>query len=431
MNVPSSLFTAQSILFASLSVTLFVAFIAVLGKQWILYYKRASTRGSIVDRGKERQIKFVGLQKWGLHFIMELLPVLLQLAFLLFGIGLIVYLWDIDVSAAELILVVTCFGCAFYTCITMVATIWNDCPFQTPLSIFLPKILSWMEVIARIAARLRQWYTALLARIGWMGRHARQVTLLRTRRTHYDKSCPKFSNPVFWRQDPLFTSPLPEGTAASAGFWLLENSTDFSVATAVAAVFSEFQWPSHHHSTTVLIRLRDTYTECFRAPVFDRSARLKALQSAAAYYVLYHTQLFWSTSKSCGVEVEKLPPDLPPDLLRHKHSEEWNGYGLFEYLIRVRNRSGPVESARFLSYIAPYWFCGDSDSAIVSRPSRLRTLHQLIGVLEDYRALDLAILTNCMLCVGAAMDFPLHPEDLIRVDKRHVQLLGMSNDTDW
>jgi hypothetical protein len=35
-NIPSSLVRAQSTLLASLSVTLFVAFIAVLGKQWIL-----------------------------------------------------------------------------------------------------------------------------------------------------------------------------------------------------------------------------------------------------------------------------------------------------------------------------------------------------------------------------------------------------------
>ena len=138
---------------------------------------------------------------------------------------------------------------------------------------------------------------------------------------------------------------------------------------------------------------------------------------------------FGAPQKVAGLKWKNFHLTYP--LISATNSEEWNGYGLFEYLLRVRNRSGPVESARFLSYIAPYWLCGDSDSAIVSRPSRLRTLHQLIGVLEDYRALDLAILTNCMLCVGAAMDFPLHPEDLIRVDKRHVQLLGMSNDTDW
>jgi hypothetical protein len=99
-NVPTGVVRAQSILFASLSVTLFVAFVAVLGKQWILYYTRVSTWGNIVDRGKERQAKLMGLQKWGLHLIMESLPVMLQFALLLFGIALAVYLWDLNVSAA-------------------------------------------------------------------------------------------------------------------------------------------------------------------------------------------------------------------------------------------------------------------------------------------------------------------------------------------
>ncbi|KAF9782855.1 hypothetical protein BJ322DRAFT_178920 [Thelephora terrestris] len=127
--------------------------------------KRASTWGSIVDRGRERQVKFVGLRKWGLHFIMELLPVL-QLTFLLLGIGFIVYLWSIDISAAEVILVVTCFGCAFYACIAVAATIRSDCPFQTPLSILLPKILPWMkQSLAHARVWLSQWFTAVLLRI--------------------------------------------------------------------------------------------------------------------------------------------------------------------------------------------------------------------------------------------------------------------------
>jgi hypothetical protein len=74
---------------------------------------------------------------------MESLPVMLQLALLLFGIALTVYLWDLDVSVAEVVLVVTAFGLAFYGCITWAATIWGDCPFQTPLSILLPKSRAW------------------------------------------------------------------------------------------------------------------------------------------------------------------------------------------------------------------------------------------------------------------------------------------------
>ena len=246
------------------------------------------------------------------------------------------------------------------------------------------------------------------------------------------------SNPAFWRNDPLFTSPVPKDISISASFWLLENSTDFSAAAAFADAFTEFQWPSHYSSFTSLIRLRDMYVQCFRTPESKKSTRLNALQSAAAYYVLYHTQLIWSTWKNRGVGAEKLPADspadFPPDLFLYRYKDEWDGDDVFEYLlhIKIEDRTEPVESARFLSYIAPYWFCGDVDSSIELRPSRLNILNELIEVLEKSQALTPTTVTNCILCAGAAMDFPLHPEDLIRVDKKCVLPPSyFHSGTDW
>jgi hypothetical protein len=376
---------------------------------------------------------------------MDFLPVMLQSALFLSSIGIVVYLWDLDISIAEVVLAITSFGSGFYACITMAATVWRDCPFQTPLSVLLPKVLGWAKAFA-VPFRSGRWWKrriiSFLRLVGLLERRRRRrltdspgrafkisaggVTTPGpagegTATTDYPM---KLSNPAFWRDDPLFTSPTPKDTAASAGFWLLENSTDFSVAAAVAAVFSKVQLPSHHHPFTALIRLRDTYLECFRAPKPEEPIRLKALQSAAAYYVLYHTQLIWCTWKSLEVEVEGLPRRLPSDLFLHGHDYGWDRKGVFEYLLHVdvEDRSEPVKSARFLSYIAPYWFCGDSNSAIVSRPVRLQTLNKLIEVLGESQALNDATVTDCILCVGAAMDFPLHPEDLIRVDKRCAQL---------
>ena len=165
---------------------------------------------------------------------------------------------------------------------------------------------------------------------------------------------------------------------------------------------------------TALIRLRDTYVECFRAPVLNETTRLKALQSAAAYYVLYHTQLIWSISASPEARVESIS-SLSPDLFL-QHSGEWGGDDIFEYLLRIEDRTAPVTSARFLSYIAPYWFCGDSDGTVKFRPSRLQHLNDLIDVMEKHHALNASTITDCILCAGAVMDFPLHPEELIRVD---------------
>ena len=433
LNIPVGVIRAQSILFASLSITLLVAFITMLGKQWILHSIPFKTRGNIVERGKGRQIKLTAFQGWGLRLIMGSPPFMLQFALLLFYAAVIVYLWNLNVSVGTVILAVTSVGLAFYMCIIVVTMIQGDFAFRT---IFSALSLSAKKLTGLTHLRLRRVFTVPLSWIKQTIQHsdslkrAFRISGSDNTHTHYAAPCAfsrhysmTLSNPGLWRRDPLFTSPLPKDTAASAGFWLLENSTDFSAASAVAAIFSEIQWPSHYRSTVALYQLRDTYAECVRAPELKESARLGALQSAAAYYVLYHTQLIWNTWASFEVETQKLPADLPPDLFLGQHNHRWGGDDVFEYLLRVEDRQVPVTSAQFLSYIAPYWFCGDSDGAINIRPSRLETLNELIEVLEKCRALNLATITDCMLCVGAAMDFPLHPEDLIRVDKRYVFLL--------
>jgi hypothetical protein len=346
--------------------------------------------------------------------ITEGLPVLLQLALLLFGVALPVYLWDLDVSAAEVVLVITSIGLTLNVCIVVAATVYSRCPFQTPLSNMLRNVLSWAK---ELTLRARLW---LRRRIKTFTRGTKIPNNGDEDPTNNDHIM-TLSNPAFWRNGPLFTPPVPKDIAASAGFWLLENSTDFSAASAVAAVFPKFQWPSHCSSQpwTVLLRLRDTYVECFQAPKFEKSVRLQALQSAAAYYVLYHTQLIWSISNNLENALEVMRR-LSRDLFLRPPNGAWGGDGVFEHLLRIKDRSEPVTSAWFLSYIAPYWFCGDSDSAVKLRPDRLPTLYELIEVLEESRLLNVANLTNCVLCAGAAMDFPLHPEDLIRVDKRCV-----------
>ena len=434
-NIPASAVHAQSILLASLSVTLFVAFVAVLGKQWILYYTRATTWGNIADRGKERQVKLVGLHKWGLHVVLESLPVLLQLALLFFAVAVVVYLWDLNVPVAEVVLVVASIGLVLYTCIAALATIYSDCPFQTPLSILLQALAPRMKGLAVIArfwpgqkVSLPQPIVAPLRDHSFLKNPAKWM--LRIITGGGNNPCPNdegtpnnpmtISNPAFWRNDPLFTYTTQEDIAASAGFWLLENSTSSSAASAVATVFSELQWPSHHHSTAALVRLRDVYVECVQMPEFKESTRLKALQSAAAYYAFYHTWLVWNASNRLKGEVEEIPPNLPPDLLLHLHSDKWGGDDTFECLLRAKDRSEPLMSGRFLAYIAPYWFCGDSDAGIRFRPGRLHTFYELIKVLEESQALNPITLTDCILSVGVAMDLPLHPEDLIRIDKRCV-----------
>ncbi|KAG2153038.1 uncharacterized protein EDB93DRAFT_1082661 [Suillus bovinus] len=128
----------QTIAYASLSMSLLAAFGAVLGKQWLGYYKsNRYGRGSEEERGKRRQEKFEGLVTWYFDAVVQSFPVLLQISLLLFGIALGTHIWYEQPSVAWVIIATTIFGFLFYSLTVMACLISPACPFQTPISTML------------------------------------------------------------------------------------------------------------------------------------------------------------------------------------------------------------------------------------------------------------------------------------------------------
>ncbi|KAJ6548110.1 hypothetical protein DFH09DRAFT_828761, partial [Mycena vulgaris] len=105
---------AQGFLYISLFSTLLVALLAVLGKQWIMHYVAAGSRGTLEERGVERQRKTDGLAKWKFDMVMQMFPLLLQLGLLLFSIALSLYLWTVHSSIAGIVLTFTSMGIIAY-----------------------------------------------------------------------------------------------------------------------------------------------------------------------------------------------------------------------------------------------------------------------------------------------------------------------------
>ncbi|KAK6977649.1 hypothetical protein R3P38DRAFT_3471867, partial [Favolaschia claudopus] len=105
---------AQSLLYVSLGSTLLAALLAVLGKQWLMYYSAAGERGTIETRGLERQRKLDGLNKWKFEVIMQLFPLLLQFGLFIFAAALSVYLWKIHHVLANIVLGITSGGAIAY-----------------------------------------------------------------------------------------------------------------------------------------------------------------------------------------------------------------------------------------------------------------------------------------------------------------------------
>ena len=131
----------QSILYASLATSLFSAFLAMLGKQWLNRYASIDMRGSAIERSQNRQRKLDGIIRWYFNHVLESLPLMLQVALLLLGCALSRYLWEINTAIASVVVGVTSFGVLFYLCIIAAGVISNGCPYQTPWTSIIRHLL--------------------------------------------------------------------------------------------------------------------------------------------------------------------------------------------------------------------------------------------------------------------------------------------------
>ena len=129
---PSTIIQVQAMFYASLATSLFSSFLAMLRKQWMARYVSTDMRGSTIERCQNRQRKLDGLIAWYFDYMMESSSQVLQLALLLLGGGLSLYLWEIDRTVGSVVLVVTSFGVIFYTFIVLAGTVSVGCPYQTP-----------------------------------------------------------------------------------------------------------------------------------------------------------------------------------------------------------------------------------------------------------------------------------------------------------
>ena len=144
----------QAILLASLTASLFSAFLAMLGKQWLNRYASIDMRGSAIERSQNRQRKLDGIVAWYFDHVMESPPLMLQAALLLLGCALSRYFWEIDTTVASVVLGVTSFGALFYISIVVAGAVSVSCLYQTPGAQILRGIPDTLHHILDIFRRL-------------------------------------------------------------------------------------------------------------------------------------------------------------------------------------------------------------------------------------------------------------------------------------
>ncbi len=122
--------------FTSLSFSLATALFAVLTKQWIHQYI-AMPSGTPRDRCRVRQLRYMGLEKWGVGFIIGLLPLLLSVSLGIFLVGLVLFLVPLQAAIASIVGTITFLTFAIYLITNLLPVWFPSCPYKTPLSQYI------------------------------------------------------------------------------------------------------------------------------------------------------------------------------------------------------------------------------------------------------------------------------------------------------
>ena len=428
----------QAILYSSLSTSLLAAFVAMLGKQWLNRYASVE-RGSVIDRGRQRKHKMDGMMTWRFNFVMECLPLMLQIALLLLGYALSDYLFFINKVVSSVVIGFTTFGLLFYLLITSAATFSYNCPFQTPLSLTLRFLIRFDDEHRRYLKRFTKRFEYILT---WMKK--RQWIPKFGGPNGLGGFCaPNGSNPVASSEHielHVTTHPLPvfnlETDCDRDGYvvdsncivWMFDMPTDMDLTTSIARFIPEITW--HAGTQTVpLERLYDVLHKCFDhssgSPVLKPALRDHAYFSAKALtHVAIQHKCFEDESDKVALE---------SILSRHSIMGDWHYEGDPDLEVTL----GIVDRVFGNGDFKP--LCWQNFPFTVPH-------HTWMGHILLFRAWDIlgkggplpddtkefvlrslrlepppaAVVADCFFIIGLVLGMKLHIDDLLIADKRWV-----------
>lgn len=119
--------------FLSLLITLFSAIMGVLAKSWIVKYIPVTSRQDS-DNAYNRWVRNKKAERWYLDKVITAIPLLIQLALLLFSLGFVLQSMGDDPELGRVILALVILGIFIYIVITVLPLLTPWTPFRTHLS---------------------------------------------------------------------------------------------------------------------------------------------------------------------------------------------------------------------------------------------------------------------------------------------------------
>jgi hypothetical protein len=158
---PNYAIWVNSLWFMSLVISLTCALLATLLQQWARrYLKVTQPRYSLHKRAQIRAFFAEGVENSLLPWAVEALPALLHVSLFLFFAGLVVFLWNVDLTTFKLVLSWVSICTTLYGCITLMPVFRHGSPYNTPLS--LP---AW-QTVTRVSFTIIWWFTPFVHLLG-------------------------------------------------------------------------------------------------------------------------------------------------------------------------------------------------------------------------------------------------------------------------
>lgn len=144
-QLPTSIIRINTLWITSLLLALITASLGILVKQWLREYMAIDDMKP-GERCRVRHLRFVHLHRWRVFQIASLLPLLLQLAVILFFLGLSEFARTLNNTVGWTVTAIVSAYLAAFISITFAPVIWEFCPYKTPFlkaPLQLPRYLWW------------------------------------------------------------------------------------------------------------------------------------------------------------------------------------------------------------------------------------------------------------------------------------------------
>lgn len=137
----------------SLTLALLASFLAVLGQQWLVYYRKRSGGGPAHQRWEQLR-RYLGAKRWRLELVLDdVLPSVIQIALVIFCVAFILYLGTLSSTLCYAIIAPLSVAGALVLAMAIFTAWDNWCPFKSPLTHLLQPVLKHSALhIGRLVA---------------------------------------------------------------------------------------------------------------------------------------------------------------------------------------------------------------------------------------------------------------------------------------